>query len=242
MIRARLLPALALTLSALAVPAVAQPPGERPAGPPPGGRPPEGRNLFLSPSGEPFRGPGGLETWFKGADTDHDGALSLAEFRADALGFFKVVDANGDGAIDGLENRAYETRIAPEILSAAEREDDAPQGGGDRRGPPGGGPPGGGPPAGGPPASRMGGGHVDGMRKPGGHGGMSRREGAARFSLINEPQPVRGADANLDWKVTVDEWSRAAARRFALLDTGQTGRLSLGDLPRPGGMGPPPRK
>ncbi|HPA38001.1 MAG TPA: hypothetical protein PLV04_04605 [Phenylobacterium sp.] len=224
MIRARLLPALALTLSALAGPAVAQPPGERPAGPPPGGRPPEGRNLFLSPSGEPFRGPGGLETWFKGADTDHDGALSLAEFRADALRFFKVVDANGDGAIDGLENRAYETRIAPEILSAAEREDDAPQGGGP--------PPGGG----------MGGGHGDGMRKPGGHGGMSRREGAARFSLINEPQPVRGADANLDWKVTVDEWSRAAARRFALLDTGQTGRLSLGDLPRPGGMGPPPRK
>ncbi len=224
MIRARLLPALALTLSALAVPAVAQPPGERPAGPPSGGRPPEGRNLFLSPSGEPFRGPGGLETWFKGADTDHDGALSLAEFRADALRFFKVVDANGDGAIDGLENRAYETRIAPEILSAAEREDDAPQGGGP--------PPGGG----------MGGGHGDGMRKPGGHGGMSRREGAARFSLINEPQPVRGADANLDWKVTVDEWSRAAARRFALLDTGQTGRLSLGDLPRPGGMGPPPRK
>ncbi len=224
MIRARLLPALALTLSALAGPAVAQPPGERPAGPPPGGRPPEGRNLFLSPSGEPFRGPGGLETWFKGADTDHDGALSLAEFRADALRFFKVVDANGDGAIDGLENRAYETRIAPEILSAAEREDDAPQGGGPH--------PGGG----------MGGGHGDGMRKPGGHGGMSRREGAARFSLINEPQPVRGADANLDWKVTVDEWSRAAARRFALLDTGQTGRLSLGDLPRPGGMGPPPRK
>ncbi len=242
MIRPRLLPALTLsTLAVLAVPAVAQPPGERPDGPPPGDRPPEGRSLFLSPCGEPFRGPGGLEAWFKGADTDHDGALSLAEFRADALRFFKVVDANGDGVIDGLENHAYETRIAPEIIGSAEREDEAPQGGGDRRGPPGGGPPGGGPPGGG-----MGGGGPpgggEGMRKPGGHGGMSRREGAARFSLINEPQPVRGADANLDWKVTADEWSRAAARRFALLDTAQTGRLSLADLPRLGGMGPPPRK
>lgn len=242
MIRSRLLPALTLsTLAVFALPAVAQPPGERPDGPPPGGPPAEGRNLFLSPCGEPFRGPGGLEAWFKGADADHDGALSLAEFRTDAMRFFKIVDANGDGIVDGLENRAYETRIAPEIIGSAEREDGAPQGGSDRRGPPEGGPPGGG--MGGPPGGGRGGG--EGMRKSGGqgaHGGMSRREGAARFSLINEPQPVRGADANLDWKVTADEWSRAAARRFTLLDTAQAGRLILADLPRPGGMGPPPRK
>nr|QQZ50742.1 hypothetical protein JKL49_05005 [Phenylobacterium glaciei] len=31
------------------------------------------------------------------------------------MGFFKVLDANGDGKIDGFENQAYETRIAPEI-------------------------------------------------------------------------------------------------------------------------------
>ncbi|MCI3134355.1 hypothetical protein MQH10_19190, partial [Phenylobacterium aquaticum] len=40
---------------------------------------------------------------------------------------------------------------------------------------------------------------------------FSRLEGAARYSLINEPQPVRGADLNLDWKVTAEEWAKAPA-------------------------------
>lgn len=91
-----------------ATPAFAQP------GPPPG----EHMRLFLSPSGEPFRGQDGLADWFTAADADKNGALTLTEFRDDAMRFFKVLDADGDGQVDGPENSAYETRIAPEITRA----------------------------------------------------------------------------------------------------------------------------
>jgi hypothetical protein len=226
--RSSLSPGLGLALL-IALPALAQPP----EGPPQGRQdgPPPGRGLFISPCGEPFRSPDGLRAWFDGADADHDGGLTVGEFRADAMRFFKVVDANGDGVVDSLENRAYETRIAPEIIATADREDAGPPGrgaggpGGDGMGPPPRGGPGGGD---GPPRKAR--------------AGMNRREGAARFGLLNEPQPVRGADADLDWKVTADEWARAATRRFALLDTAQTGRLALETLPPPGGLSRPPRK
>lgn len=262
-------------LIALSGAAVAQTP---PEGPPPGapprghdGQPPEGHRrggLFISPAGEPFRNGDGEAAWFAGADANHDGALTLAEFRADAMRFFKLLDANHDGVIDGAENQIYETKIAPEILGMG-REDpeDAPRKGvGDDTG----GAEGGGMGRGG--ASRMGGHGGMGGGGMGGHGGgmggadggmdgdspgggdsprrssagrnFSRLEGAARYSLINEPQPVRGADLNLDWKVTAEEWAKAAGRRFALLDPRDTGELTLATLPPPGGRGAegPPRK
>lgn len=221
--RSSLFSALVLSLLA-AAPALAQPPRDRPGGPPERDGPPPGRDLFISPAGEPFRGPDGLKAWFEGADADHDGALTLAEFRADALRFFKVLDTNHDGVIDGMETRVYETRIAPEIIGQSEREDEGP------RGPPRGGPPGG---MDGPPGDSF-------RARSGGPRGLSRREGAARFGLLNEPQPVRGADADLDWRVTAEEWARAAAKRFDLLDPAHAGRLTLADLPPTGGVRRPP--
>ena len=183
-----------------ATPALAQP------GPPPGGRPPPGERpqggpagptehvrLFLSPSGEPFRGQDGLADWFAAADADKDRALTLAEFRDDAMRFFKVLDADGDGQVSGPENSAYETKIAPEIT----RMDLGPAG---------------------PPGKRPLVRRTD-KREP--------RVGAARFSLINEAQPVRGADADLNQRVSRDEWAKAARRRFELLDAGQSGKLTL---------------
>jgi hypothetical protein len=229
---------------------------DRPPGPPPqedpasGGTPeagPRGGRLFISPAGEPFRGPEGLRRWFDGADTDHDGALSLPEFRADFMRYFKVLDANHDGVIDGIENGLYETQIAPEITSLGPAEPfggpqgglgGRPRGGGGRGGGHGGGMGGG--------MGRGGGGEGEGafQRPRGSGGGMARREGAARFSLLDIPQPIRGADANLDWKVTSEEWAKAAAQRFALLDTDGDGKLTLDTLPalpgrgRPDGHGP----
>jgi hypothetical protein len=156
-------------------------------------------HTFLSPGGEPFRGGAGLADWFKAADADHDGALDLAEFRADAMRFFKLLDADGDGQVDGQENTAYETKIAPEITQVF-------AGGGPRGG---------------------------GRRKP----FISRankhaepRQGAARFSLLNEAQPVRGADFDLNQRVSAEEWARAAGRRFALLDGDGDGKLTLESL------------
>lgn len=188
-----------IMLWALAVlPAAAQP------GPPP----PTGR-LFISPAGEPFRGGGGRETWFARADNDHDQALTLAEFRADALTFFKVVDANGDGVIVDGENRAYETKIAPEILGY-DPQDEAPPPRRPRRGDEG---------------------SASLIPPGGGARGLAPREGAARFGLLNEPQPVRGADGDLNWKITTEEWAKAAGKRFALLDRDGDGKLTLATLP-----------
>jgi hypothetical protein len=65
------------------------------------------------------------------------------------------------------------------------------------------------------------------------------REGAARYSLINEPEPVANADENVDGKVSLEEWRHATARRFAALDKAKTGRLTLDGLK---GKVPPPPK
>ena len=52
-------------------------------------------------------------------------------------------------------------------------------------------------------------------------------EGASTFGLLDEPQPVRGADLNYDGKITAAEQAKAAARRFAILDPEATGELVL---------------
>ena len=82
----------------------------------PGG--PRPRGLFVSPMGEPFRGtPDGkapADAWFDGADTNHDGALTLDEFRDDAMRWFKILDRKGDGEIDPADIEYYETVLAPE--------------------------------------------------------------------------------------------------------------------------------
>ncbi|GAA0734087.1 hypothetical protein GCM10009075_07690 [Sphingomonas trueperi] len=79
---------------------------------------PRPRGLFVSPMGEPFRGtPDGKapqDAWFDGADADHDGALTLDEFREDAMRWFKVLDRKGDGEIDPADIERYETVLAPE--------------------------------------------------------------------------------------------------------------------------------
>lgn len=92
------------------------PPGgsEGPGGP--GG--PRPRGLFVSPMGEPFRGSidgkAPQDAWFDAADADHDGALTLDEFRDDAMRWFKVLDRKADGEIDPADVEQYETVLAPE--------------------------------------------------------------------------------------------------------------------------------
>ncbi|PHY20534.1 hypothetical protein [Caulobacter sp. BP25] len=190
----------------------------------PGG-PGGGPQLFISPAGEPFRAPPGqpypVTTWFAGADANHDGALSREEFVADSLRFFAVVDADRDGVIDGFEVSAYETRIAPEIVGGA-----APS---MRRGPAGQGPGGGGPPGGGMGPSGGGEGPSGARRRS---MGANMLQGASLYGLIAEPQPVMGADADFNRRITKDEATKAAKTRFALLDTDKDGLLKLEELPK----------
>ncbi len=203
-----------LTLAALwtsaAVASAAPPPG-----PPPGCEPQGGDlEIFISPSGEPFRGVGGLAAWFRGADADADGLVTLAEFEADAVRMFGLLDTDQNGSIDGFETQAYEREVVPEIRSL-----------GGARPPPG--------------AGRGPGAEGERPRRPMlGMGRASppvRREGAARFGLLNEPHPVRGADADLSGRVSLEEWRKAAARRFGLLDQDGDGVLTPDSLPpRPG--------
>lgn len=176
---------LAGALAALGAPALAQ-------APPPGG------DLFISPSGEPFREGDGRAAWFAGADADHDGVLVLAEFRADAARFFKLLDVNADGQVDGIENQRYEREIAPEITGMG--------------------------------LGRPGAGREGRFIKRIGPK-VAPREGAARFSMLNEPQPVRGGDGDLNQRVSAEEWAKAAGRRFARLDADGDGRLTLATLP-----------
>jgi hypothetical protein len=206
---------LAASLAACA----SAPPPEAPrghGGPPREGGPSSmsGPQLFISPAGEPFRAPPGVpypvKAWFDGADANHDGALSRDEFVADALRFFTVVDVDKNGVIDGFEVSNYETRIAPEIVGGA-----AP--GSMRRGPMGQGP------------GEDGGGDDAPRRRP---QGTNVLQGAALFGLIAEPEPVMASDGNFDRRITKDEATKAAKTRFALLDTGKDGVLTLEELPK----------
>ena len=63
----------------------------------------------------------------------------------------------------------------------------------------------------------------------------TRAQGAALYSVINEPHPIRGADADFSFSVSRAEWRVAADRRFDLLDDREgvkDGVILLADLPK----------
>ncbi len=178
--------------------------------------------VFISPAGEPFRAPLGSRypsaDWFTRADADHDGNLTAAEFTADAVAFLNSLDKDRDGLVDGFENADYEQDIAPEIRGVLRRPPPAQRGPLDEWRP----------------VTR---GDMMWGRLPllssrrGRQDGPPRRQGAAQYGLLNEPHPVRGADGDLDGKISRPEIEAAARRRFGLLDVDGDGKVSLQDLP-----------
>jgi hypothetical protein len=214
-----------------------EPPNNGPHGPHggPGEHGPRRPRLFISPSGEPFRGGNGPAAWFAQADADHDGAITLAEFEADALRAFRLYDANGDGVVDGFEIQAYERERVPEIGEIVVGGEEGERGGGERGGRRRGGRHGGGMGGGmgGDGGAEAEGGQKDGAKdsaKDGGRPTGAGRDGAARYSLLNEPEPLLAADEDVDGKVTLAEWKHATARRFAKLDRAHGGRITLESL------------
>jgi hypothetical protein len=187
--------AIALSAAALALPLASA------------SRAQEEQQIFISPMGEPFRAPEGKPypsiTWFNGADANHDGVLTLQEFRADAMRFFKVLDNNGDGRISDFEIQRYEYLIAPEIIAAT--SDTSSQSF-----------------------------QKQDTDEVGTHNTplSSVKQGAANFSFLGAAEPVKSADADLNNKVTQEEWLAAADRRYRmLLPDGKTD-LRFSDLPQ----------
>ena len=213
------LSALALALAVAAGSAFAQP-----APSPPGPKPPPPPRIFLSPSGEPFRQspttPDPLKAWFDQVDANQDGVIDRFEFRADAARYFKMLDENGDGVIDGFEASDYEHKIVPELAEQAEGRLPGQFGARDR----------GAQSEDRPPKAGQRGTEPHRESHGAGPGGGPARGGRGIAQLIDEPEPVTGADFSLDSHITMAEWLRATDQRFDLLDTAKTGRLTLDGL------------
>jgi len=191
---------------------------------------------FISPMGEPFRPPSKGEApiarWFTQADFNRDGMLTADEMQADADRFFAKLDGNHDGQIDPQEIAAYEYEIAPDVQvnsqwkrprgqAATKTESSRDNYPGDW-------------------TRKRGEDRYDGYRADG-------LQGAARYGLLNIPQPVAGADTDFNRLITLAEFRQAAAYRFKLLDSKGEGRITLPELEarlpaRPKGRGAKPRK
>ena len=181
-------------------------------------------NTFISPCGKPFRAAAGapypVVDWFKAADKNGDGKLDRAEFVADAAAFFDLLDLNGDGVLNHYEVAVYEQRIAPEILGAglpagaarrssarvwlAQFDQPSPID------------PGGDQPQAAPRAPR----DFD-----------ESGQGAAPYSLFEEPEPIMAADMDLNGFIRKANFLKLADTHFTTLDRDGDGYLSLAKLP-----------
>ena len=87
----------------------------------------------------------------------------------------------------------------------------------------------------------LGGGQVyspNGAQGPAPDLGSARRSnaplvGAAAYALLNDAEPVKSADTNLDGRITRAEFLAAADRRFKRLDRNGDGKVTMAELPRP---------
>ncbi len=188
-------------------------------------------NVFISPCGKPFRAPMAapypVVDWFKQADTNSDGKIDHAEFMADTEAFFKVLDLNGDGVLDGYEISIYEHRVVPEILGY--RVDvGALQ------------------PPWIPGRARLWLAQI-GAGIPGSPGPSEDHEpsdkaqkqtldetglGASPYGLFNAPEPVTAADSDFRGLVTKPNFLKLADHHFTLLDKGGVGSFTLAELPK----------
>lgn len=173
--------------------------------------------VYMSLMGEPFwtnsAGEHPFDQWYKQADRDGDDAISSLEFRSDAEAFFASLDTNDDKVIDADEMAQYE-RLAPGRTRAAGGGAQLPSSA--RRKPTSSTP-------------------VEKGQVPivaGGDAPSATRihPGGGRINFSEVPQPVAMADANLDRRVTLDEFRKTASRRFSSYDVDKDGRLTRKEL------------
>ena len=170
---------------------------------------------FISPMGEPFRPRSNdddtMADWFRQADSNHDGVLTVDEMQADAARFFATLDTDHSGEIDPDELIAYEWHVAPEIQVNSKLR----RARGDK-----------------PEAKKQSTGDGD----EAGRGRARDRfadygpQGGARYALLNIPEPVAAADADFNRGISLAEFRQAAVERFALLDRAHQGRITFEQL------------
>jgi hypothetical protein len=197
------MPRLSLLLILLAIPIAAG--GAKPKIPKdaPFCAPATARPIFLSAMGEPFRA---------GAGQPYPSAL-----------WFAAADRDRDGAVDRAEFLAdadrffarldsdHDGRLTPDEVIAYER-DVAPE------------------IALYAPGRRSAG--AGSRRRRSGESGYGGPTGAGQFAWLNIPEPVSGADTDIDRVILRAEFLASAGRRFDALDTRAQGRLTLAGLPR----------
>lgn len=172
---------------------------------------------FISPMGEPIRArtpnEDTLARWFNQVDRNRDGVITPDELVADAERYFGILDTNHDGQVDPDELVHYEWTIAPEIqVNSRLRQARAP-------------------------------GEVPPKPEVNESGDESRRDrarnrrnadfgpqGAARYALLNLPEPVAAADSDFNRAITLQEFRQAALDRFQILDKAHQGRITLQQL------------
>ncbi len=173
--------------------------------------------VYLSLMGEPFwtneAGVHPFDQWVKGADLDGDGAISNAEFRADADAFFASLDLNDDKIIDGDEMAKYEA-LAPGKTRAAGGGAQLPSSARTK-------------PTASAPVEE---GQVAVVTSGNVPTATRIHPGGGRINYSEVPQPVAMADANLDRRVTQAEFRKTAGRRFGNYDVDKDGRLTRKEL------------
>ena len=174
-------------------------------------------NVYMSLMGEPFRtnaaGEDPFDQWFKLADRDGDGGISRVELQQDAQAFFAALDANDDKVIDADDMAEYErdaparTRVAGGEIAALSSRRPTPTS-----------------------SAPVDKGQVAVVSSGTVPSATRVHPGGGRNIHADVPQPVAMADLNLDRRVTLDEFYKAAGRRFTNYDTDQNGRLTRKEL------------
>jgi len=173
---------------------------------------------FISPMGEPFRARTAtddtLARWFNQADRNHEGQITPDEMKADADRFFATLDSDGDGEIGPEELIHYEWELAPDVQLSSRLKRQPGEAAPIKR----------------PEFAED---SPDARRYRRGEGEpdtLIGLQGAARYGLLNMPEPVAAADADFNRAISRAEFEAAAFARFQLLDTGHRGSLTLAAL------------
>ena len=202
--------------------------------------------LFIAPSGEPFRAgelaPYPSASWFARADLNHDGKVDEGEFVSDFLRYFDSLDVRHAGMLGPDEIKHYETDIVPEVQSG-DSGDGGFFGDGIGSGPGGHGGKGHGGHHGshdGDSESDDGASEASSEASPNvGQSSVVEHDlkgdhptGGGRFGLINIPEPIASMDTTFSGHVSRADAQAAAQRRFALLDPEGKGYITIRDLPQ----------